>query len=78
MFLCDQLITACSYKNDPAEKTFAFKIAAVMLTDIDECGSNPCLNNGKCKDLIDKYTCECVGGYTGDRCQSAPTPTTGG
>ena len=37
-------------------------------TDIDECSSNPCLNNGNCTDGINSFSCECGEGYTGVNC----------
>ena len=38
-------------------------------TDIDECASNPCRNNGICVDKINGYHCTCVNGFTGTNCQ---------
>lgn len=38
-------------------------------TDINECSSNPCLNNGICTDMINAFTCSCSIGYTGPQCQ---------
>uniref|UniRef100_A0A7M4ES62 Sushi, nidogen and EGF-like domain-containing protein 1 n=1 Tax=Crocodylus porosus TaxID=8502 RepID=A0A7M4ES62_CROPO len=47
--------------------------------EIDECGSQPCLNGGSCKDRIAEFLCVCEAGYTGlhceleiDECQSDP------
>lgn len=37
--------------------------------DINECASNPCLNNGVCSDGINSFTCECRNGWTGPTCQ---------
>ncbi|XP_072046864.1 uncharacterized protein [Amphiura filiformis] len=39
------------------------------LTDINECAPTPCLNGGTCRDGINQFTCDCVSGYTGSRCQ---------
>ena len=39
------------------------------LTDIDECSSNPCENDGTCTDGVNMYTCSCVAGYNGDNCE---------
>ncbi|CAH1779947.1 unnamed protein product [Owenia fusiformis] len=36
--------------------------------DRDECFSNPCLNDGTCDDGFHDYTCSCVPGYEGLRC----------
>ncbi len=40
------------------------------LADINECGSNPCENEGTCTDVPNGYTCVCESGYTGDECQT--------
>ncbi|XP_035687857.1 brevican core protein-like [Branchiostoma floridae] len=40
--------------------------------DVDECASNPCQNGGTCTDGLNRYTCECVAGFTGDNCETAP------
>ena len=48
--------------------------------EIDECSSNPCLNDGSCSDDINSFTCDCFDtGYTGavcdtsvDECESDP------
>jgi protein crumbs len=38
--------------------------------DINECASNPCLNLGKCVDLVNQYGCVCnTTYYTGRRCE---------
>lgn len=39
-------------------------------TDIDECKSSPCQNGGNCRDGLNDYTCECVGGWEGKNCES--------
>lgn len=33
--------------------------------NVDECSSNPCLNNGTCVDATNGYTCHCYPGYSG-------------
>lgn len=38
-------------------------------TDIDECESNPCQNNGTCWDQVDGFICNCTANYTGDYCE---------
>ena len=39
-------------------------------TEINECLSDPCENNGKCIDLIGRFQCLCPAGLTGDQCQT--------
>ena len=36
--------------------------------NINECASNPCLHGSRCRDGINKFTCECKLGYTGTTC----------
>ena len=33
------------------------------------CNPNPCLNGGQCTGEGQTYTCECVGGFTGNTCE---------
>ena len=33
--------------------------------NVDECGSNPCYNNGTCIDIDNGYVCQCLPGYSG-------------
>ena len=40
-----------------------------VLADVDECASNPCHNNGTCKDGIDKFECQCVREFEGKCCE---------
>ena len=41
----------------------------VDFTEINECGSSPCLH-GKCEDKINGYQCHCLAGYTGSHCET--------
>ena len=45
-------------------------IILLFLTDINECASNPCSNNGTCEDLINSFQCNCTGGYNGTVCET--------
>uniref|UniRef100_A0A3B4ZPW9 Protein crumbs homolog 1-like n=1 Tax=Stegastes partitus TaxID=144197 RepID=A0A3B4ZPW9_9TELE len=38
--------------------------------EVDECKSNPCLNGGYCRNLINKFVCVCDMSYAGDMCQT--------
>ncbi|KAM9385782.1 protein crumbs homolog 1 [Pholidichthys leucotaenia] len=38
--------------------------------EVDECKSNPCLNGGYCRNLINKFVCVCDMSYAGDICQT--------
>ena len=38
---------------------------------MDECASSPCQNGGKCTDLFNSYTCNCLLDlYTGVHCET--------
>ncbi|XP_062959184.1 coagulation factor X [Cynocephalus volans] len=38
-------------------------------TDGDQCESNPCQNQGKCKDGLGEYVCTCLEGFEGKNCE---------
>ncbi|XP_030228106.1 protein crumbs homolog 1 [Gadus morhua] len=38
--------------------------------EVDECKSNPCLNGGYCRNLINKFSCVCDMSFTGEVCQT--------
>ena len=39
------------------------------LTDFDDCKSQPCQNDGECKDQVNSFKCICKEGYTGPECE---------
>ena len=40
--------------------------------DINDCKRNSCMNDGKCVDGINSFTCNCEGtGFQGDKCQDS-------
>ena len=40
-----------------------------MQVKIDNCKSNPCLNNGTCVEAVNGYVCACPAGYSGASCE---------
>ena len=38
-------------------------------TDIDDCASHPCNNNGTCTDRVNGYNCSCAPGFNGTQCK---------
>ena len=39
------------------------------ITEGDDCASNPCMNDGVCKDGPSNYTCICSAEYNGTHCE---------
>ena len=44
---------------------------SMLLTDINDCVNHTCLNGGSCVDGANNYTCRCVAGFKGDRCETS-------
>ena len=42
----------------------------ILVLDVNDCMSNPCVNGGNCTDGINEYNCACVLGYTGTDCET--------
>lgn len=40
-----------------------------LTADGDQCETNPCQNQGKCRDGLGEYTCTCMEGYEGKNCE---------
>ena len=38
-------------------------------TDIDDCASHPCKNNGTCTDRVNGFNCSCTPGFNGTQCE---------
>ena len=49
--------------------TKKFALLLIKL-EINECESDPCINEGTCIDQIDSFMCDCVAGWTDDICQT--------
>merc|ERR1711935_514180 len=37
--------------------------------DADECASNPCQNGATCTDHVNSFSCSCLPGFTGEKCE---------
>ena len=43
----------------------------LLISDIDDCDPNPCLNHGKCVDGVNSYVCKCPRGFAGHNCEES-------
>lgn len=43
-----------------------FVSGSLCEVEVNECVSSPCLNEGVCVDEVNKFTCSCAAGFTGD------------
>ena len=37
--------------------------------EINECANNPCVNGGRCEDLVNDFECTCATGFSGQNCE---------
>ena len=42
----------------------------LLKTDIDDCTSHPCKNNGTCTDRMNGFNCNCAPGFNGTQCET--------
>ena len=40
----------------------------LYIADMNECDSDPCVNDGTCVDDVNGYNCDCVRGYADENC----------
>jgi hypothetical protein len=45
------------------------KLCDIVVSDINECASNPCENGGTCNNLANQFSCTCAARYTGVTCK---------
>ena len=53
---------------------YIFNNTKSFFSDIDECQSQPCQNNGTCQNLAGGYLCNCKAGFSGFNCESGELP----
>ena len=63
----DRYNHACDYQALVINYTIYF---VNRYTDIDECDSRPCQNDGTCEDGINLFYCNCTAGYNGTTCET--------
>uniref|UniRef100_A0A3Q2PYT7 Sushi, von Willebrand factor type A, EGF and pentraxin domain containing 1 n=1 Tax=Fundulus heteroclitus TaxID=8078 RepID=A0A3Q2PYT7_FUNHE len=44
-------------------------LGSLCESEVNECVSSPCLNEGRCVDEVNKFSCSCADGFTGSRCE---------
>ena len=44
--------------------------SGLSCVEINECDSSPCVNHGRCTDVLLSYTCQCLAGYEGANCET--------
>ena len=49
---------------------YIFNNTKSFFSDIDECQSQPCQNNGTCQNQAGGYLCNCKAGFSGFNCES--------
>lgn len=45
------------------------RCVSCVSSDVNQCKSNPCLNQGSCTDHLGYYTCTCPSGFSGRNCE---------
>ncbi|XP_070205243.1 fibropellin-1-like isoform X2 [Littorina saxatilis] len=48
---------------------WCFSGECISRSQTNECASNPCQNGGSCSDGLGFFTCACLSGFLGDRCE---------
>lgn len=56
-------------------KSFCFHVYPSLIyvpsTDINDCANRTCQNGGSCVDGVNRYSCNCLAGFTGDHCETS-------
>ena len=72
-FRINQVVLQLQYKHRRDQfqvRTTVFHRTAYIVSDVDECSSNPCENGATCSDGINEYNCQCAAGYMGANCET--------
>jgi thioredoxin-related protein len=68
---CNLLNSVVKQDNKLGRKINICTFIFILLSDIDDCDPNPCKNDGTCNDEINDYTCNCVDGFSGKKCETS-------
>lgn len=52
-------------------QTVSDGLIQIMCNGINNCASNPCLNEGQCRNALNSYYCVCTGSHTGTNCDQS-------
>ena len=58
---------------DCGDTRLAALVINTDISDINECASCPCLNEGNCTDDVNCFICDCCDGFTGIQCETGKT-----
>ena len=47
----------------------------VIVSELNECNSDPCVNHGVCVDAVNEFRCECPPGLSGVTCETGECAT---
>ncbi|CDQ77194.1 unnamed protein product [Oncorhynchus mykiss] len=73
-FLCDAGYELVGAEFRMCQESLTWSGQQPTCSNINECGSSPCLNGGTCVDEMNQFSCTCTKGWAGATCQS-PVPT---
>uniref|UniRef100_A0A8C7TIQ0 Uncharacterized protein n=1 Tax=Oncorhynchus mykiss TaxID=8022 RepID=A0A8C7TIQ0_ONCMY len=69
-FLCDAGYELVGAEFRMCQESLTWSGQQPTCSNINECGSSPCLNGGTCVDEMNQFSCTCTKGWAGATCQS--------
>ena len=62
----------CQHNGTCMDAEISYILSLILsFSDIDECQSGPCQNDGTCIDGIDSFSCKCMPGWAGTKCETS-------
>lgn len=72
--LTNTFVLFCFYHFSKLLKTFIYNgtwlLTLLSVTDFDDCVNHTCAHGATCVDGTNNYSCNCLAGYTGERCET--------